>query len=449
MSIKVLSFTSKSTLILSVLVAFFFISGISITNAQAEETVEETSAEAAPAADPALAAAGETIFRENCRSCHNIGSVKTGPALKDVTKRRSNEWLKSWISNPDKMIKSGDATAKELYGKFKSAGVMTSFPFEDSEFDQLLAYLAVAEVEGPKVDDSPTPGPTGAVQTDDSSNTLILTVVLVVLVLIIGVLVLLSSVLVKTLRKQQDKGDLDEDDVEILNQKHDVVKVLKHPAFIGLVVGLSLAVGLVWFILNIVYGIGVQQGYQPTQPIPFSHKIHAGEHEIDCNYCHTGVRKSKHANIPSASICMNCHVKVKTESPYIQDIYKAIDYNTETGEFGTNVKPIEWVRIHNLPDLVYFNHSQHVKVAGLECEECHGDIKNMEVVYQYSPLTMGWCIDCHRNKVAVTVDNKTLEDGTKVKEATNEYYSRLVELHEGSELTVEEIGGTECARCHY
>ena len=150
--------------------------------------------------------------------------------------------------------------------------------------------------------------------------------------------------------------------------------------------------------------------------------------KIDCNYCHTGVRKSKNANIPSTNICMNCHSQIKTDSPKLQVLRDAVKNNT----------PIEWVRVHNLPDLAYFNHSQHVKVGGLECQTCHGPIEKMEVVQQYSPLTMGWCINCHRQTV--------------VKSEGNAYYDKLVDLHKHNgqkEMKVKDNGGLECAKCHY
>jgi hypothetical protein len=177
------------------------------------------------------------------------------------------------------------------------------------------------------------------------------------------------------------------------------------------------------------YSIGLQQGYQPSQPIAFSHKQHAGEHQINCNYCHTSVYKSKSANIPSANICMNCHSQIAKESPQIQKIYRAIENN----------RPIEWVRVHNLPDFTYFNHAQHTKVGGVECQTCHGPIETMNVVYQYSALTMGWCINCHRE--------------TPLNTKGNGYYDNLVKLHDqanqGMPFTVSSQGGTECSKCHY
>lgn len=395
----------------------------------------------APAELTEIQKAGSAIFEAECRTCHNFGSDATGPKLAGVTKRQSNEWLTKWIDNPAKVIASGDKHAVELKAKWGS--VMPTIGLEADEIVAVIDYLSVGAdpvvAKGP----SPIQGAEGAVvtSTDNSSINTVLGVVLVVLILIILVLVLLASTISKTLKQKESAGEISEIDSEYMNQTHSVLKVLKHPAFLGGAAIVLLALGAWFGVTKGLYGIGVQQGYQPTQPIAFSHKLHAGEHKIDCNYCHTGVRKAKHANIPAASICMNCHIKIKTESNQIAQIYKAIDYDKETKTFGNNIKPIQWVRIHNLPDHVYFNHSQHTKVAGLECEECHGPIDEMAKVYQYSPLTMGWCIDCHRK--------------TKVTHAQdNDYYESLIKAHDeagkdSKEMTVEDIGGLECGRCHY
>ncbi len=265
-------------------------------------------------------------------------------------------------------------------------------------------------------------------------------VLVVVLVLILVVLALIVSVLTKYIK---DQKEVDEADKELVNQKVDLGKLLKSDFVIGSVVFIFTAI-LLKTLIDGAFTIGVQQGYQPTQPIAFSHALHAGNYEIDCQYCHTGVRKAKSANIPSLNICMNCHSGIQNVggepgiSPEIAKIYKAIDYNPETAEYGDNPQPIEWVRIHNLPDLAYFNHAQHVQVGGLDCETCHGPIEEMEVVYQYSTLTMGWCINCHRE--------------TEVNSKGNDYYNKLVKLHEEKSkepMTVEDIGGLECAKCHY
>ena len=172
----------------------------------------------------------------------------------------------------------------------------------------------------------------------------------------------------------------------------------------------------------------MHQGYAPTQPIAFSHKLHAGEYGIDCSYCHTGVYKGKQSGIPSVNICMNCHNTIKTGSPEIKKIYQA----------ASSGSSIEWIRVHNLPDLAYFNHAQHTNVGGLECQQCHGEVEKMEVIEQRSSLTMGWCIDCHRK--------------TNVASKGNAYYDKLLAVHRqegGADLKVADIGGLECSKCHY
>lgn len=408
------------------------------TEAAAEEVAEESTDDSgAPVPnDKAAYAVGEEIFEGECSTCHALDDVLAGPALRKVAERQPVEWIKKWVKNSAALIASGDEHANEVYEKFGKAA-MPSFAFNDDQLTGIITYLQYAPEA--KTADTTSVGGTSqvVVEQDDSTLVIVLSIILVLLIIIILVLVLMSALLSKHLKSKED--ELNDADLELVNQKHNVLKVFTHPAFIGAVTVIAILVGLWLGIVKGLYWVGTQGGYAPSQPINFSHKIHAGENEIDCNYCHTGVRKSKNANIPSPNICMNCHTKVKTESPEIAKIYRAIDYNPETKEYGTNTKPIEWVRIHNLPDLAYFNHSQHVKVGGIECQECHGPIEEMDKVYQYSELTMGWCIDCHRK--------------TEVNAKGNAYYDELLNLHEekkeGEPMTVEDIGGLECSKCHY
>jgi hypothetical protein len=184
----------------------------------------------------------------------------------------------------------------------------------------------------------------------------------------------------------------------------------------------------------------MNQGYQPVQPIKYSHELHAGVMKIDCQYCHSGAYKSKNASIPSLNVCMNCHKVVKTESPEIHKIYDALGYDVDKGTYdSTKAKPIQWVRIHNLPDFAYFNHSQHVTVGGIKCQQCHGPIETMPEVFQYSPLTMKWCIQCHKR--------------TQVNGKDNAYYDSILAAHnkfkKGEKVTAAVLGGLECAKCHY
>jgi len=189
-----------------------------------------------------------------------------------------------------------------------------------------------------------------------------------------------------------------------------------------------------------LWNTNVHTGYQPVQPIKYSHELHAGTMKIDCQYCHSGAYKSKNASIPSLNVCMNCHKVVKTESPEIHKIYDALGYDPKTQKYdSTQSKPIQWVRIHNLPDFAYFNHSQHVKVGGIKCQACHGPIQTMKEVYQYSPLTMKWCIQCHRR--------------TEVNGKGNAYYDSILAAHDklkkGEKVTAAVLGGIECGKCHY
>ncbi len=385
--------------------------------------------------DAELVSAGETLFKNNCQVCHEIHEVKVGPALADVHNRRPIEWIKSFISNSQRVIQSGDDYAVNLYNQYNQT-LMTPFDFSDDELNAVIEYIKSETIKGPAVQEvAVTPGAEGqqAAQEGVLSTkviTIFLVILLIILVMILVVLFILVSVLTKYLKQ---KAQLSESDREIVFQKFDFGQYVRSPAFIWVATFVFTALVLKT-VIDGLFNIGIQQGYAPTQPIAFSHKVHAGDFKIDCNYCHTGVRTSKNANIPSVNICMNCHssiVKVTgaTElSTEIQKIYDARLNNT----------PIEWVRVHNLPDLAYFNHAQHFEVGGVECQTCHGPIEEMEVVRQQENLTMGWCIDCHKTTALNTQGNR--------------YYDELVKLHEETSkkpMVVKDIGGLECAKCHY
>lgn len=396
-------------------------------------------------ADEEVISAGEALFKANCTQCHQVHKKVIGPALKGLTDRLETDYLISWIRNSQKVIQSGDEYAVALYEEYNQVA-MPAYPFSDEQIISILAYVKAESANEPEAAPVAAAGdPTATAASGDAGIssgylTAILVVLVVVLVLILIVLGLIVSVLKKYLT---EKKDLEEADREVVDQRFDLIKLLKTDAIAGSVVFIFTAI-LLKTLIDGAFTIGVQQGYQPTQPIAFSHELHAGQYEIDCQYCHTGVRKAKSANIPSPNICMNCHSAIQNVggesgvSTEIAKIYAAVDYDPNTGQYGPDKKPIEWIRIHNLPDLAYFNHSQHVAVGGLECETCHGPIQEMEVVYQYSPLTMGWCINCHRE--------------TEVNAKDNEYYSKLIELHEEQSkepMVVEDIGGLECSKCHY
>jgi hypothetical protein len=214
--------------------------------------------------------------------------------------------------------------------------------------------------------------------------------------------------------------------------------------------------------INAAMGLGRQKNYQPEQPIYYSHKVHAGVNQINCLYCHSAAQDSKFSNIPSVNVCMNCHKAVKeykgdpitkedgtpvNGTAEIQKLYNYAGWNPQTKTYDRPGQPIQWVKIHALPDHVYFNHSQHVKVGKQNCQTCHGPIQEMGEVYQYSDLSMGWCINCHRES-KVNFYNKETGEG-------NKFYSIYEKFHNDikngklDSVTVEKIGGTECQKCHY
>jgi len=375
---------------------------------------------------------GESLFKGNCTVCHAINEVVIGPALRDVHERQSEEWLYAFIKNSQKVIKSGDEYAVDLYNQYNQT-LMTSFDFSDDELNAILTYIkseSVKEVQVAVVDNAVEGGEVSSSSISSDNFYLSLGLNIVLLLVLIFILLRFTNLSKKyvILKDNQNKGKLlDDDDKEIVDSGFKINKFIKSNKVVGIASFVFIAV-FVKSCIDGLYTIGIQQNYQPTQPIAFSHKIHAGQYEIDCNYCHTGVNISKSANIPAVNICMNCHGVINTDKPEIQKILTAYEEN----------RPIEWVRVHNLPDLAYFNHSQHVAVGGIECSTCHGPIEEMDVVYQYSELTMGWCINCHRE--------------SEINSKGNDYYDKLVELHKSSSkepLKVEDIGGLECSKCHY
>ena len=382
--------------------------------------------------DQNIVNSGESLFKGNCTVCHAINEVVIGPALRDVHERQSEEWIYAFIKNSQKVIKSGDEYAVDLYNQYNQT-LMTSFDFSDDELNAILTYIkseSVKEVQVAVVDNAVEGGEVSSSSISSDNFYLSLGLNIVLLLVLIFILLRFTNLSKKyvILKDNQNKGKLlDDDDKEIVDSGFKIKKFIKSNKVVGIASFVFIAV-FVKSCIDGLYTIGIQQNYQPTQPIAFSHKIHAGQYEIDCNYCHTGVNISKSANIPAVNICMNCHGVINTDKPEIQKILTAYEEN----------RPIEWVRVHNLPDLAYFNHSQHVAVGGIECNTCHGPIEEMDVVYQYSELTMGWCINCHRE--------------SEINSKGNDYYDKLVELHKSSSkepLKVEDIGGLECSKCHY
>ena len=374
---------------------------------------------------------GEELYKTNCTACHVMTDKRlVGPGLKGVTDKYSKDWLKKWIINSQEFIASGDEKAIAIYEEYNKQ-IMPAFYFTDEEFDALFAYL-----ENPPVEEIAEAVVASTEQVSTSNK--YLPIIILILILTISYILLIL--------KNKLKSSLGEATESIPQTFYNQYKLFISNKTNLVFTGIIAFVVISNFAYSTMMGIGVYTQYQPEQPIAFSHELHSGINGVDCNYCHSSARHSKHSGIPSANVCMNCHTYInegtdEDGTKEIAKIYEAVGFDPDSRTYieGYTQKPIEWVRIHNLPDHAYFNHAQHVVAGQIECQDCHGPIQEMEEVYQYSELTMGWCIECHRE--------------SEVKMEGNEYYAKIHdELKEkyGKEVfTVEEIGGLECAKCHY
>jgi cytochrome c2 len=421
---------------------------ISLTSfAQDAAPAADASTSAAPAATTGGdAAKGKELFNANCAACHKLDAKSTGPALRDVASRHDISWIYKWVHNSSDLIKSGDAAAVKVF-EANNKIPMTSFPqLAEGDIDNIIAYTSEPKAAAPAA----VPGAASVAGATDQgagiSNNVILGALSLVMVILIVMLVLVN----KVLRKVAAANGIE---VAAKEPTMPIWKAFVKNQFLVLVTAIFLLLSGAYFVYGFLMQVGVDQNYQPIQPIHYSHKIHAGDNEINCKYCHSASRVSKTAGIPSLNVCMNCHKSISevaetTATPeyskafydaQIQKLYKAVGWDAASQSYTGKTEPVKWVRIHNLPDFVYFNHSQHVTVAGIECQTCHGPVQEFEIMKQFSPLTMGWCINCHRK--------------TDVKMEGNEYYTKIhAELSKKygvDKLTAAQMGGLECGKCHY
>lgn len=439
------------------------------------------------------AKAGKTLFRNYCAQCHakDMKTAMTGPALGGAQERwGDDEALYSWIRNSQAMIAAGHPRAVELWNEWKPT-IMTAYPdLTDDEIGSLLAYIngtADGTLGGAKV----VAAADQTTETEESSSSLWYW-------LLFGLLGALALILVRVI------GNLDQLNAEKEGRPYEKKSLLESITSSGLVSILIFALVILagYTTVNNAMNLGRQQNYEPDQPIAFSHATHAGLHKIECQYCHDGARRSKHAVIPATNTCMNCHAAIKVGSQHgtaeISKIYASSGWNPNTGKYIegyeemsqdeikaiftkwitdsyknekevdkldendieiiegqwdnivtslTNEQkksvqgPIEWTRVHNLPDHVYFNHAQHVTAGKIECQTCHGAVQEMEVLKQDAPLSMGWCINCHRQTEVQFNENDYYKDYAK--------YHEEIKAGEREKVTVADIGGLECQKCHY
>jgi cytochrome c553 len=388
---------------------------------------------------------GKALFQSNCATCHNPIKEITGPALKGVTTRVPDEkLLHAWIHNNQKVLATGNPYFTALYNRYNKTA-MNLFPsLTDPEITAILKYV---ETYQPPVITPNEPGPGG----NKDDNTLLYGILTLILAVIMMVLLQVNSSLKKL---SDDKEGI---------PSSEPIPFYRNKVYISLIILVLFILGGFWLVEGAV-GLGRTQNYQPEQPIFYSHKVHAGINQISCLYCHSNAMDSKHATVPPLNVCMNCHAAINdyTKGPKlfredgtevdgtqeIQKLYSYTGYDPKTGRYNPeSAHPVEWTKIHNLPDHVFFSHAQHTKAGQVQCQTCHGPIQEMNEVKQFAPLSMGWCINCHRT----TKVNFTDSSGNNGNKFYNIYEHFHTDLRTGAKdsVTVENIGGTECQKCHY
>lgn len=395
---------------------------------------------------------GKAIFKQNCGVCHALTDQKiTGPGLKGVVDRvPKGDWLFNWVKNNEKMIKSGDAEATKIFKENGNAS-MTVFEgtLSDEEIKTVVEFIKNPPVEVAQTASSGA-GAAGNTEVENAGGVnplYILLASIVILGLLIGILRGVRVSLRNSVNRKEGLGE----EMPLTFWEEARHWMEGHRRFVGVCLIAICCIGVkgCWnslFKMGVYYDWQTKIGYKPEQPIRFSHKIHAGDNAIACQYCHNSVEKSRHAGIPTVNICMNCHKGIQqgptTGTKEIAKIYAAAGFNPKSQKYESEPNPIQWIKVHNLQDFVYFNHSQHVVVGKIDCANCHGNVKEMTVAEQKVPLTMKWCIECHRKTDVAMAGNSYYE---KMHEFLKEKYK---DKHLNS-FSVEQMGGTECGRCHY
>lgn len=393
------------------------------------------------------ATAGMKLFKANCAVCHSLGSNKiTGPGLAGVTSRVPQPyeaWMHKWIMNNAALRKSGDAYANKVFAD--NGGVnMTVFEgtLTDAQVDDIIAMLA----NPPKEENQVAANGTGATSAGGNAVNKEENGISGWTILIIIAILLIIVTVLRTVRKSMQVVVNEKKGLPVPEERNlwqDMIHWIRTHKMAVAFINLFLVAVFCVYGWEYLWGIDVTPGYHPSQPINFLHVVHATDNSIQCLYCHSGAEKGKVAGIPTLNVCMNCHKGIQGSNPEykkeIAKIYYAVGWDPDKGTYSNPTHPVQWTRVHNLPDFAYFNHAQHVVVGKIECQKCHGDCGTFTTNHQFAPLTMGWCIDCHRQ--------------TPVKMQGNGYYAKLHESlmkkFPDREITEADMGGMECGKCHY
>ena len=419
---------------------------------------------------------GEKLFKANCTACHALDKQLVGPALGGIVAKLKTEqnletdWLHKWIKDNKSLRASGDKYANEVFEKFNKTEMLAFPNLTDKDIDDILEYTTnppVAEVAAAPAADALAPGMVANTGGDSETSKIIL-----ISLLAIGGLLVWLLLKLRQLVKLQQSEDLSAANA---GNARSFGEIYEKYSLVGKIILGALAVFAFYGVWNALMWVGVYKGYKPEQPIYFSHKIHAGENKIDCQLCHSSAKYGKVSEIPSMNVCMNCHRSIseyngkymepgKDKAFYdgeIQKIYEATGWDAASQSYTGKTKPVQWTRIHNMPDFVYFNHAQHV-VAGEQaivssfnkknpdnkidvvCKACHGQVDTMNVVQMANDFTMGWCIECHRTTEVDMTNGYNKEYFTGLHEKLKKQYPSSQ-----GKITVDAIGGLECGKCHY
>ncbi len=396
---------------------------------------------------------GQALFQQNCAACHAVSKNLTGPALAGLETRgpwSDRKELYKWIHNPSKYMQTDPYTQglKQQYGGV----VMTGFPqLSEKDIDAIVDYVdqAAAKATAAPGAGGAAAGEAGKVVYDDYDNSILYGILTLILAVIALVMLQVNS----NLKKLSDDKEG--------NPSYEPIPFYRNKTYITLITLILFVVGG-YYVVKGAIGLGRTPDYQPEQPIYFSHKVHAGKNQINCLYCHGSAFEGKQANIPSVNVCMNCHMTVSEyggEQLYREDgtkvdgtaqinlLYEYAGWDPSSRTYNGKGKPIEWVKLHSLPDHVYFNHSQHTVAGKVQCQTCHGEITNMDEVKQFADLSMGWCVNCHRTTKVDFYDSAT-NKGNRFYSIYQKYHNEI-KAGKRDSVTVSDIGGVECQKCHY
>jgi cytochrome c553 len=413
---------------------------------------------------------GKALFKQNCAACHNPLKDGTGPALKGKKEKweKAGDDIFKWVTSSQSQIDAGIPSA--LSATEYDGALASSMPGQSVSKEDLASILTyIEEYEPPKPKIQVLTDLSSGSNSNDSNNSWLMW-------LIVGGILSIVLVLVWGVRKQLNYANrviAGEQNIVEETAGEEIKGFLWRNLKLVSVIGFILVCTLTYYGMEVLYKVGVPgEGYNPDQPIAFTHKVHAGDNNIDCQYCHNSASKSKHAGIPTVNVCMNCHKAITEASSgdkgtaEIAKIHAAAGYDVDKRQYTGNTSPVKWVKVHNLPDHVYFSHAQHVNIGKIECENCHGDVKtyttgeisgvetinNLElegkklIKLERPLLTMGWCIECHDKADVTTKGNKYYDDIHERLKKDKELYKSVME---DGKIKVRELGGWECSKCHY